>query len=781
MNTELFKSEESKLELYKKFISQCTSASSSEYNYSDFTLLDELIKKRYPNFASLITIDDPNELQKIYDDLSKLPSFEEFNGKPNEGKPFKKIGNGQYHNALLTYIRFLKAVRLLNKSTIKITEKPDSLDKQIIFYGAPGTGKSFEVNKRVESLLAGMSEEEREKHKFRTTFHPDSDYASFVGCYKPIKEETSSQLLNSGKKDNGNLTEAELITELKTAINSTNNIKTYNWFRFGIDYYYSLKNYLEVKENNLHNFVSKAMNWAGKSFSQDTFISVGMQSFEDVHLIGSSESKITYSFVPQTFAKAYVTAWKSFAGVHIGGSKQRVDVIINAQNNTRDRWILTQVNGDSVSYIKESLYEIGEFSEGVKKCWNRLKDSDDPQNDLKQFSFERFQISPCLWFKDNCDDDVWNRTADECWNSFLEHLKEAKKEEIIPGTRVGYSIELNDDEKKIKISSADGKRPTKGEIEKYYTGEKTGGDSIQKNIADKLKEYNSQNFGEAWKELEKRVNNSSDQPSDVTGTASVLPIFLIIEEINRGNCAQVFGDLFQLLDRNGDGLSEYDIDADADLEEYIRKELEGCDGSKFPKGVKEGKKLVLPPNLYIWATMNTSDQSLFPMDSAFKRRWSWKYVPIDYSHKDSSKFEIEIDGAKYSWPNFLRKINEEIKNLTYSEDKQMGNFFIKHSIGLDEFRDKVMFYLWSEIGKENYKTKHAIFLYNDGDKKSQEFSFNELYGDEEKATKILKGFMDYIDKKDSDKFKNCSILKSEKKEQNQDLGSTPAVDSDEEI
>lgn len=216
------------------------------------------------------------------------------------------------------------------------------------------------------------------------------------------------------------------------------------------------------------------------------------------------------------------------------------------------------------------------------------------------------------------------------------------------------------------------------------------------------------------------------------------PYYLIIEEINRGNCAQIFGDLFQLLDRNKDGYSEYPIKADHDLRDYLEEKLP--DDSE---GIKDGK-LCLPPNLSLIASMNTSDQSLFPMDSAFKRRWSWEYVPIDYNNEKSGAFTIAIDGKEHNWHKFLKAVNEKIKAVTSSEDKQMGNFFIKNSINEKEFCDKVMFYLWSEVGKDNYKTNDAIFRYYAEEDKLKEFSFNELY-EQSKRTEILKGFIRYIE------------------------------------
>ena len=220
------------------------------------------------------------------------------------------------------------------------------------------------------------------------------------------------------------------------------------------------------------------------------------------------------------------------------------------------------------------------------------------------------------------------------------------------------------------------------------------------------------------------------------------PVYLIIEEINRGNCAQIFGDLFQLLDRKN-GVSEYPIDADNDLKDYLEKELGvGHDG------IANGK-LRLPSNLNILATMNTSDQSLFPMDSAFKRRWSWQCVPIEYEEKkrDGSEnksyyFTINIDNDLYSWHDFLKKVNVKIKKTTLSEDKQMGNFFITNSIDERQFIDKVMFYLWNDICKDEYGANSFFRRYIDENNPESEFSFNDLF--EENYKDILTGFMKYL-------------------------------------
>ena len=213
--------------------------------------------------------------------------------------------------------------------------------------------------------------------------------------------------------------------------------------------------------------------------------------------------------------------------------------------------------------------------------------------------------------------------------------------------------------------------------------------------------------------------------------------YLVLEEINRGNCAQIFGDLFQLLDRK-EGVSEYKIKADNDLAKYLVAQL-----GEASEGIKDGK-LCLPANLSILATMNTSDQSLFPMDSAFKRRWEWEYVPINYSADIlSGSFDITIGEKVYSWVEFIQSVNKHIFDLTQSEDKQMGNFFIKHSVDESEFKSKVMFYLWYEVLRDETGNNKYFFRQNTPDgKDSTPFTFKDLY--EKDAQETIQQFMAYL-------------------------------------
>lgn len=188
------------------------------------------------------------------------------------------------------------------------------------------------------------------------------------------------------------------------------------------------------------------------------------------------------------------------------------------------------------------------------------------------------------------------------------------------------------------------------------------------------------------------------------------PYYLVIEEINRGNCAQVFGDIFQLLDRNENGFSSYKITPDQDLQIYLHQQFANTNIVDYE--IKSGAKMQLPANLHILATMNTSDQSLFPIDSAFKRRWDWKYIPIDYT--DLGHY-ISCGNKQYSWVDFLVKVNEQIESVTQSEDKKMGGWFVKpidQEISEEKFVSKVVFYLWNDIFRDFAHGGSTIFKDN---------------------------------------------------------------------
>lgn len=211
-------------------------------------------------------------------------------------------------------------------------------------------------------------------------------------------------------------------------------------------------------------------------------------------------------------------------------------------------------------------------------------------------------------------------------------------------------------------------------------------------------------------------------------------VYLIIEEINRGNCAQIFGDLFQLLDRGDDGKSDYSIKADTDIKTYLETALGG-----ESEGIKNGE-LCLPSNLYILATMNTSDQSLFPIDSAFKRRWEWEYVPI---RNEAKGWVIAADGQEWDWWEFLNAVNEKIGSITDSEDKKLGYFFVKpadgHTITAKTFVGKVLFYLWNDVFKD-YGFSDDEFQTEDG-KEMKYPMFYETEGGKDVNERLIARFL----------------------------------------
>ena len=177
---------------------------------------------------------------------------------------------------------------------------------------------------------------------------------------------------------------------------------------------------------------------------------------------------------------------------------------------------------------------------------------------------------------------------------------------------------------------------------------------------------------------------------------------LLIEEINRANVAAVFGDVFQLLDRDANGNSEYPIAISEDMKKYLNRNGITAD------------ELSIPSNMYIWATMNSADQGVFPMDTAFKRRWEFEYIGIDENEKEVKDYEIPVCkndtvSKKIYWNELRKALNEKLISLGVNEDKLLGPFFLSKSVlesamskGMDFvklFESKVLMYLFEDAAK----------------------------------------------------------------------------------
>lgn len=552
-----------------------------------------------------------------------------------------------------TYYSILLNISFEENHSVYYAEKEihdnEKYPLQQIFFGAPGTGKSHTINKETKG------------HKtFRTTFHPDSDYSTFVGSYKPVMEEVETRVV-------------------------------------------------PVVLNN------------GAVFDQNN---------------GTlKEKKISYNFVKQAFMKAYIAAWREYA--------QNNNVVITSQSpspialsNGIQTWILTEVSDDRILYTKEDKMSVSDFKNDVITYWPTMPDPDLETGKYKVGNFEHYPSAACAWYREKYGKE---HSADECWETIYNVLEEGGIIEGTPNSQT-YSFSLRNGD--VVVVTRDNKATRKA-IKGCYEN-KDADTSVQKRIAIELKELYANDFDNAWEELKKRVNGV--EIPDSTNTPEIPPVFLIIEEINRGNCAQIFGDLFQLLDRNDNGFSQYPIHADDDIRQCLVSEHTnddpsfGIGGLEFTEEQKSlinsvleseynvaekiahGDVLVFPPNLYIWATMNTSDQSLFPIDSAFKRRWDWKYIKITDAKKG-----WKIYSKEYDWWQFLRAVNFFIFSATQSEDKNLGYFFARAKDGIissETFVSKVIFYLYSDVFKD-YGFGGEIFKSANGEEMTFQSFYNE--------------------------------------------------------
>lgn len=189
------------------------------------------------------------------------------------------------------------------------------------------------------------------------------------------------------------------------------------------------------------------------------------------------------------------------------------------------------------------------------------------------------------------------------------------------------------------------------------------------------------------------------------------PFLLIVEEINRANTAAVFGDVFQLLDRNDEKESTYPIDVPQDVRDYLEKKLDG-----------EVDRIKIPQNMFIWATMNSADQGVFPMDTAFKRRWDFKYLGIDDGADKIEKTFVMFNNQKVSWDKLRRAINRELsEEYKINEDKLLGPFF-----AFNQYLNKE---IPVDVFKETFQNKIIMYLFEDAARSKRNDLFKGALGD----------------------------------------------------
>ena len=266
-----------------------------------------------------------------------------------------------------------------------------------------------------------------------------------------------------------------------------------------------------------------------------------------------------------------------------------------------------------------------------------------------------------------------------------------------PGT--GKSFQLNKLKKKLIYNEKDYERVTfhpdysyaqfVGTYRPVPAEDKNGEDTISYEYAP----------GPFMRILSKAIENSkSSYPR---------PFLLVIEEINRANMAAVFGDVFQLLDRDKENNSQYPINLSEEMKKYLKKEIH-----------HDLDTIKIPSNMFIWATMNSADQGVFPMDTAFKRRWDFEYIDINNEEKEIEDIFFEANGKNINWNNLRKSINHFLQKKNINEDKLLGPFFVSN---IQEFKNGS-----SKDFKEVFKSKVIMYLYEDAAKSIKNSVFEPI-------------------------------------------------------
>lgn len=712
---------------------------------------------------------------------------------------------------------------------------------QQVYYGAPGTGKSHEIQRIIK--------ENKAQDVIRTTFHPDSDYSTFVGTYKPMPINRITQ------KCHQYLT-ADQLKDLYNNFISQIPKPTRPEISFAGMYYFQLEQLGSSSWPYI--FIGSATSVV--TYEVPKGIAAGKMLAAKLENEGET---ISYSFTKQAFTKAYLLAWKKYTAATSSFSSKTISSIIGLPNSP---YSTTLFSGNRNSFACSGNYNIikGTDIEDILSHidifefpfdgYNTLGDlhndteviiADKPTVDqldklkrTKRYSKQKLE-SEIKRIKDlfRSEDKSLNYMILQGYHAHLAKILEWGKSNTPNGEEeFDYTEEFTDSSLLglcVKESGgtkiylfADNLGTNKELWADVYVHEMFHAYFKTQNIAPELEEpiveccalcllesfenatkkqysglySNNQKVVEDkksgsmgyygfgaflfanrsldWMKLFQKgwasIDFNSQLYKDYIESFTYYPFgneqgvmdmlysllvidskskeisannaqFLIIEEINRGNCAQIFGDLFQLLDRQDNGFSEYPIEADTDMQKAIKKAFaeepdyklsqdinvdgvvknyKSTFGHTLSEDIQEGRVLLLPNNLFIWATMNTSDQSLFPMDSAFKRRWDWAYMPIN-TRKEN--WAIDVNDTLYSWTSFLDIINEKIYDKTDSEDKQLGFYFCKadkdnNIIPANRFVNKVLFYIYNDVFKDQGLDDN-IFIGENNDK----LSFRKYY------------------------------------------------------
>lgn len=199
-------------------------------------------------------------------------------------------------------------------------------------------------------------------------------------------------------------------------------------------------------------------------------------------------------------------------------------------------------------------------------------------------------------------------------------------------------------------------------------------------------------------------------------TNNIKPYLLIVEEINRANAATVFGEVFQLLDRDENNVSEYSIEPSEDVKKYLSDELGVC--------IEDITSLRIPDNMFIWATMNSADQGVFPLDTAFKRRWDFEYLDTDNEEMEIAGTYVLLGSGEsermVEWNALRKEINRALSDLKINEDKLLGTFFVNKHIVVPSEGDKIN----AKTFKKVFKNKVLMYLFEDAAKQKTSSLFS---------------------------------------------------------